>query len=285
MNFSLNDKIDKMYYTFKIRKGNGKYREISAPLDELKAAQNKVIEHLSYIKVARDAMGFINDRSIITNARKHLNKPYLLNIDLENFFPTITSDKVFNALIREGVDEKLAKNITTLCTLDGALPQGAPSSPFLSNVVFKPIDKKISKACKSVAYTRYADDITLSGDKKDVLNAKKQVFDIIKFYGFKVNPGKIHGAKQAMRQEVTGVVVNEKTNIKRDDLMRFRAKLHNLKCKILDGEIKTEDDILLKTGEDLNKVRGYASFIYSANRKKGIYYKNKIKEIERMLKS
>jgi retron-type reverse transcriptase len=284
MNFELIPKIDKLYYTFQIPKGNGKFRKITAPTEELKQAQREVLRSLSHIKVSRDAMGFTEGKSIVTNARKHLGKPFIMNIDMKDFFPSITWGMVVRALIREGVGEDLAKNIAWLCTLDGVLPQGAPTSPFLSNIVCKPMDKKISKLCTNVTYTRYADDITLSGEKEQVLSTLEKVVEVIKSYGLRINYKKVHGFTAAYRQEVTGIVVNQKTNVNRDNILKFRAKLHNILCAIRDGLITTEQDIVDQFDEDIMSLQGYASFISSVNKSKGKLYLDKVNELSKMLK-
>lgn len=283
MNFELINGIEKLYYTFRIPKGNGKFRKITAPREELKQAQREVITNLSHIKISRDAMGFTEGKSIVTNSKKHIGQPFIMNIDMKDFFPSITKEMVVQALIREGIDMELAEKMAALCTLHGVLPQGAPSSPFLSNIVCKPMDKKISKICTNVRYTRYADDITISGNKEDVIETIKKVIEIVKSYGLKINYRKVKGYHSGVRQEVTGIVVNEKSNVNRNDVMLFRAKLHNIKCMICDGIIVTEQDIINRFDEDIASLRGYASFIRSVNKDKGFKYMCKVREIEKML--
>lgn len=283
MNFELINGIEKLYYTFRIPKGNGKFRKITAPREELKQAQREVIANLSHIKVSRDAMGFTEGKSIVTNAKKHIGQPFIMNIDMKDFFPSVTKEMVIEALIREGIDNELAEKMAALCTLHGVLPQGAPSSPFLSNIVCKPMDKKISKLCTNVKYTRYADDITISGNKEDVIETIKKVIEIVKSYSLKINYRKVKGYHKGVRQEVTGIVVNEKPNVSRDNVMQFRAKLHNIKCAIKDGIIVTEQDIMDKFDEDIASLRGYANFIRCVNNDKGLVYVRKVSEIKSML--
>jgi RNA-directed DNA polymerase len=285
MNFELIPRINSLYYTFKIPKGNGKFRKITAPSTELKEAQREVLRGLSHIKVSRDAMGFTNGRFIVTNARKHLEQPFIMNLDMKDFFPSVTWGMVVRALIREGIEEELAKNIAWLCTLDGVLPQGAPTSPFLTNIVCKPMDKKISKLCTKVKYTRYADDITLSGEKADVLEVVQKVIEVINSYDLRINYKKVHGFSRGTRQEVTGIVVNQKVNVNRDKVMNFRAKVHNIKCMILDDIIVTEQDLIDKTGESIASLHGYANFIAIANEAKGRQYLDKVAEISLLLKN
>lgn len=284
------NEIDKMYKDYKIPKGNGKYRHIQAPCDELKEEQRKIlIEDLSSIKINSCAYGFVNGKNIYSNAKEHLEAKTILELDLKNFFDTITYEQVYNALINNKIDKDRAKYIARVCTRNGATPQGAPTSPQLSNIVCKPMDKKIKDLCinYNCKYTRYADDLTFSSSNDDSFNIlqklKPKVQSIINNYGFRINGTKTHTVGKHRRQSVTGIVVNQKLNVSNRDIMKFRAKLHNIIKDIKNNELHTFEELEQKY-DSINSLQGYANFIYQANKNKCQQYVDQVKEIRKTLK-
>ena len=178
---------NKLYKTFEIPKKHG-FRKINAPSSPFK----EILQILNYIFQSsyenhRNSYAYIPKRSIIGNAQNHVNRNYIYSIDLENFFPSITLNRIKSALfpvefIKEQ-EEDLATIIAQLCTYKEKLPQGAPTSPTLSNLVCKEMDNKLYKLAKKhrAKYSRYADDITFSCNK-DIFNKqfKKELRAIIK---------------------------------------------------------------------------------------------------------
>jgi len=144
----------RMYSHFDISKKSGKNRLISAPDDRLK----------NLYKPRNPVHGFVPDRSVRTNAESHLRRRFILNVDLKNFFPTITEARVQGLLESIGIDADVAAIVARICSNNGCLPQGAPSSPVLSNMICFRLDKTLINFSKEhrLLYTRYADDITLS---------------------------------------------------------------------------------------------------------------------------
>lgn len=230
----INDK-DKMYYNFPISKKRGGKRLISMPSQDLKIIQTLIKEKiLEKVKVHDNAYGFINGKSIKENAEKHLNQEVLLNIDLENFFPSIHRGRVyfiFKYLCN--FDNDLAFCLTELTTYKNALPQGAPTSPILSNIVAYMLDVRLSGLAKKnkIIYTRYADDITFSGNK-DKINNKLlySVTKIIEDCGFKLNENKTRFSGKHRRQEVTGLIVNnDVVTVSKKYIKDIRQELYYIK--------------------------------------------------------
>lgn len=230
---------DALYREFDIPKKSGGTRRIVVPSGILKGIQRSIAFMLQYVYFAPEpAMGFVQGRSIKTNAEKHAGKRYVLNTDLSDFFPSIGTSQVRRALVLHGISAEVAKLIASLCCWtddDGKqkLPQGAPTSPVLSNMVCTRMDVRLFGLSKrfGLTYTRYADDITFSSNHS--VYAKdgefwKEFRDIIAQSGFSFNGKKTRLVTRKVRQEVTGLTVGEKVNVSRKYLKNLRAELHNM---------------------------------------------------------
>lgn len=233
-------KPDNMYYDFKIKKKNGEDRHIHAPDKRLKSIQRKLADVLNSVyKIKPAAHGFVMDKNIITNASCHLKRKYVFNMDLENFFEQIHFGRIRGMLMKPpyGIGEEAATVIAQLACYKGKLPQGAPTSPILTNMICSPLDTKLSKLAKkhNVRYSRYADDITFSSNNEfpeeivysDLtgIHVGKELEDIIVKNSFLVNNRKTRVYSYKKRQEVTGLVVNEIVNIRRSYVKEVRAIL------------------------------------------------------------
>jgi len=228
---------NKKYINFKIPKKSGGVREIVAPDKTLKFILQKINLILSNIhQPTIHSHGFLFGRSIKTNAQKHINKKFILNIDIKDFFPSVNFYRIKKELQQKPflLQEPFAKIIANFCCLNKVLPQGAPTSPIITNIVCKNLDINLSKIAKKykLDYTRYADDITFSGNKF-VFSKKlfKEIEKELKKEKFKLNPEKTRIQNRSMRQEVTGLVVNEKVNVNRKYIRNLRALIHNYKNK------------------------------------------------------
>ena len=232
------------YANFNIPKKHGGYRYISNPIHPLKIIQSSIASFFEIVYKPNDnAFGFIKKRSIVDNAIKHVGKDVVVNIDLKDFFNSIDYGKVIEKLIRQPYyfHYNVAKLIADLITVkaDGKgrfLPQGTPSSPIFTNLIADLLDIRLSKLAEkhNMTYSRYADDITFSFNysvyllkwKKNRI-LKRVVFDIIESEGFTINKRKTRFAFKYNRQEVTGLTVNEKVNVKRSYIKNLRTELHN----------------------------------------------------------
>jgi RNA-directed DNA polymerase len=200
------------YRTFEIPKKNGQLRKISEPLPSLKEIQKWILENiLEKCEISPYAKAFIKNRSIRENARFHSNQEILLTLDIRDFFQSIKSKSIYKIFVNLGYTKNLSVLLTNICTLNGELPQGAPTSPYLSNLFFKRIDSRIFGFTNKhkIRYTRYADDMTFSGDFEPgmVINFIKK---ILSNYNLEINDEKIRVRKKHQQQEVTGIVVNNK---------------------------------------------------------------------------
>ena len=247
LKFSYSNPISKHYKTFSIKKKSGKNREICAPFYRLKRIQKCISLLLCAVyEIHPSATGFIPGKSIVDNAKPHVGKKYVYNIDLEDFFPTIYSNRIISRLqyppfnLNEN-DKKyiLAKLIGEICTINiqcenkdvKVLPQGAPSSPVLSNIICQKLDFYLSAACRrfNCNYTRYADDISFSSDENVFKNESefiKEVHRIIDDQNFKINVTKTRLQTSNVRQEVTGLVVNKVVNVRQAYIKEIRMWLY-----------------------------------------------------------
>lgn len=222
----------KMYYDFNISKRSGGKRKISMPNEVLKAVQVLIKEKiLENIKVSDKANGFVAKKSIITNAKEHLNKEKILNIDLKDFFPSIHKNRIYYVFkYLCGYNNDVSFCLTNLVTYKNSLPQGAPTSPILSNIVSYMMDIRLDTMSQKlgIKYTRYADDITFSGSN-NLINTKllSYVNTIIEDCGFKINNKKTRFASKGRRQEVTGLIVNnDKINVPKRYIKEIRQELY-----------------------------------------------------------
>jgi RNA-directed DNA polymerase len=231
------------YTSFEIPKRSGGTRPILAPISALKIIQRKLNQVLlSVYSVKPPVHSFVRDRSVATNASVHVKRNYILNIDLLDFFPSINFGRVRGLFMGKPycLNPKVATILAQICCFNRHLPQGAPTSPIVSNMVCAKMDSQLTQLAKKNMsdYTRYADDITFSTNKSvfpsdfAVINELEQVelgkelVRIISDNGFQINHTKTRLQSRKQRQEVTGVTVNKFTNVRRTYLRSIRAMLH-----------------------------------------------------------
>lgn len=237
---------EKMYQAFEIQKRGGKTRVITAPDDRLKYLQHKIVLLLNQLyRVRNPVHGFVPQKSIKTNATAHLGKRFILNIDLKDFFPSITEKRIVGILRSLGIEDRVSQIIARICCYEGYLPQGAPTSPVLSNMICFRLDKYLMSFAKEARciYTRYADDLTFSSHQPmtklfegvippaghispEILSTKLR--NIFSANGFIINPDKVHYADRNSRRMVTGLKVNEFVNVDRRYIRNIRATLHSI---------------------------------------------------------
>lgn len=234
------------YKTFEIPKKNGDLRQINAPQGDLKEVQRKLANslwayHIEYCKSKNFKLNishaFEKKKSIITNSIIHRNKRYVLNFDLENFFDSFHFGRVrgyFEKNQEFNLPVEIATIIAQLTCYKGCLPQGAPSSPIITNLISNILDMRLIKIARKhkMNYTRYADDMTFSTNDSKFLDFKELFIneltqEVIKS-GFSLNNRKTRLIFRDSRQEVTGLVVNKKINVIRDYSKKTRSMAHNL---------------------------------------------------------
>lgn len=199
-----------LYRTKAIPKKNGGYRNILMPCLLLKYIQRWILDNiLNNINISVVATGFRKNCSIVHNAEKHIGNECILSLDIKDFFPSICIEDIFRIFYSCGYTKEVSYTLAKLCTYDGIMPQGAPSSPAISNIRCLNLDKRISLLCERyrATYTRYADDITISGNS-NITKILPVVRDIIESEGFNVNEKKLRVALPHQRQEITGILIN-----------------------------------------------------------------------------
>ena len=248
------------YVTFTVPKKSGGVRTLSAPHRTLAAAQEWILGNIvDKLPVEAPAHGFVAERSIVTNAQQHVGRAVVVNMDLENFFPSITFPRVRSVFQRVGYSPAVATILALLCTesprkhvvFDGktyyvalgprGLPQGACTSPGLSNQVARRLDRRLGGLAKKLglSYTRYADDLSFSGGAD--MNGRvgyvmARVRHIAEHERFAVNAKKSRVQRRNTAQQVTGLVVNDCVGVRRKEVRRVRAILHRARRDGLDRQ-------------------------------------------------
>lgn len=268
------------YKVFYIPKKAGGYRKIEAPVEKLCYIQKWIkVNILDSIKVSDNAKGFKKNTSIIENARPHVGKEVVINLDIKDFFPSINYAKVFRFFIYIGYTKEVAHLLTQLCTNgNNVLPQGAPTSPGLSNIICLKLDKRLTELAKKVgcSYSRYADDITFSG-KKEIIKIIPLIKRIIQDEGYVINEKKFRIQFSNHLQVVTGLTVNKKINISKQ-----------LKKEIENAIFYAQKFGVDKHMQNINCNRffykehlyGIAYFVKMIDKEKGEKYLNGLDKIE-----
>jgi len=219
---------DSFYKMFRIGKRSGRgYRIISAPSSELKGIQRWInVFILNKIPLPDECIGFRIGHSICDNASPHVKKDFVFHLDVEDFFPTITISRVVGLFKALGYSKEVAFGLGKLTTCQNKLPQGAPSSPSISNIICRKLDYRIRGYCtkRDWSYTRYCDDITISG--MGHMPQNNFISEIIRNEGFKINSQKTNIMRRNTHQRVTGLVVNEGVNVSKHRKKIWRAIFH-----------------------------------------------------------
>lgn len=282
------------YKNFKIPKKGGGERKIEDPQRDLKQVHirlNKYLQSVYYLEKSRAAYGFIvgvrNDddrRNVVSNARQHIKKDYLLNIDLKDFFHSVTREKVLTIFANKPFSFRgeLADILADLTTYNGRLAMGAPTSPVLSNLACREMDQELIAFSSSMlwAFTRYADDMSFSSNQ--LINAEKinSVRAIVRKHGFIINEKKlkIYGPKD--QKIVTGLLVTDKVTLAPDFLPELKSDIEKLKQVVYaqneQGQFSTKwvDKLKLQIRGRLN----FAGFVLRRNNQEYIELKDRFFE-------
>ncbi|MEN9360515.1 MAG: hypothetical protein RL095_2050 [Verrucomicrobiota bacterium] len=286
------------YRRFKLKKKSGGERLISAPKRHLKEAQSWILkELLEKVPLHDAAHGFVPGRSIVSNALPHLGCKILINIDLENFFPSFSFRRVKGLFRHLGYSDKIATILALVATeppgeeveMDGEtwhvatgerlLPQGSPCSPALTNIICRHLDQRMHH-CASKAgfvYSRYADDMSFSAksdpDTQSVGRLMRQINYIVRREGLKIQAKKTKILRQGACREVTGIVVHEKPSICRKKLHAFRSLLHQI------GKSGPAGKTWGQSHHVLAAAKGYALYVKMVDPIKGQRYLDQVEAL------
>lgn len=287
---------DDLYIIHTIKKKNGGERQLCSPYSDLKAVQYAILKGiLEKIPVSKYATAYKRKTGIESNALPHIGKKYILKMDITDFFGSITFDQVYSAAFNTRYFPKhIGVILTNFCCYNETLPQGAPTSPALSNIVMKNFDDNLGRWCEkhSISYTRYCDDITFSSDKP-MYNLYEKTVKMLDEMCFEVNEKKTHFVTSANRQCVTGLTVNQKLAVSKDYKRKLRQEIYY----ILKFGVKSHiafntkgfvtGDITDQARHLLNSVMGKINYILSVEKGEGNEYfktaKEKLLEMRRNL--
>ena len=251
---------------------------------------------LEQVELHRAAHGFRRGRSIVSNAKPHVGSDVVINVDLEDFFPTVTYKRIRGVFRSLGYSDQVSTILALICSepqidevqLDGktyyvakserALPQGAPSSPAITNIICRGLDARLDDSATKLGfvYTRYADDMTLSGSAEATGNIGRmlrRIEHVVGDEGFQIHPKKTRVIRNSRRQEVTGLVVNERVAVSRSTLRRFRATLFQIdKDGPAGKQWGSSPDVLAS-------IEGFANFVAMVQPEKGAHLQMQVRGI------
>lgn len=221
---------DKFYRTYTIKKRSGGERLIEAPYPSLKMVQRWILDNILMPTaiIHPSSVGFTRGKTIVNNAIPHLGADVLLKMDIKDFFPSITEESVVQYFGALGYDTSLSRTLAYLCCKDGRLPQGAPTSPLLSNAIYRKMDMDLARLAyqEDLRYTRYADDLTFSGSRIPIPMIRS-ITSTVKSYNLRVNQEKTRRSGKASRKIITGVSISSGSiTIPRERKRGIRQRVH-----------------------------------------------------------
>jgi RNA-directed DNA polymerase len=276
------------YVEFEVPKRSGGVRRISAPRAKLKEVQRAILEKILEHMPAHDAAhGFVKGRSTVSNAEPHTGSTVVVRVDLEDFFPTVHYRRVKGLFQSHGYGDEVASTLAGLSThrpklpdgtvvWPGALPQGAPTSPAIANLVCRRMDSRLTALAKKAGatYTRYADDLSFSFEKPPEKLGRFLwwVNAILQQEGFLENAPKRRVMRKNSRQRVTGLTVNEQVSIPREERRRFKAILNNCRKHGVESQARGRKDFA-------GWLRGYAAYVKMVHPELGERWQREVKEL------
>ena len=240
--YSISNASFHFYRTFTVPNHNGKIRIINEPYPTLKEIQTWILHNiLETQSVSCFGKAYIPGKHLKENARFHKNQEIVMKFDVKSFFPSISVFEVYKIFKNFGYTKKLSMLFAKISCLEDSLPQGAPTSPYISNLFAKMLDKRIGTYCikNQLRYTRYSDDITISGNISDeqIGRIKGFVTLVLQDYGLTLNKEKTQVLRKSNRQIVTGIVVNEKLSAGTKKKKKIRQEMYYIKKYGLDSHI------------------------------------------------
>ena len=238
--YGLSNCLEKHYHTVYVPKSDGSKRKLSVPDLILKLVQKSIAENiLTQYPISRYAQAYKPGSSIQKNARPHIRKKKDLKLDIEGFFDHILYSQVKDTVFyKEKYSEPIRILLSMLCYYRDSLPQGAPTSPAITNIIMYDFDEAVGAFCneKNIAYTRYCDDMTFSGDfdEKEIIDFVKNELSKLGLY---LKNRKTAVVPATKCQRVTGIVVNEKMNITKDYKKKIRQEMYFIRKYGIDGHL------------------------------------------------
>lgn len=263
--YTLSNTVSSHYHSARIPKGNGEFRELAVPDAELKALQRRIADRiLCHAAISPYATAYRAGGSPLQNALPHVGRPVLLKLDIRHFF-----DKTTYYLIKEKAfpgdvfSEPNRILLATLCSYKGCLPQGAPSSPAISNIVLRDFDNTVGDWCaeRGIRFTRYCDDLTFSGCF-DPSSVKALVSAELNKLGFYLNEKKSLVLRDGQKKTVTGIVVNEKAGISATYKRKLRQEMFYCMKYGVAGHMEATD-IRLSPEEYYRRLLGRVNYVLS----------------------
>lgn len=270
---------DFFYRIFNIKKKNGKLREIKEPLPSLKEIQVWILRNILYnVPVSKFAKAYVPKRNMLDNVRYHRGKDLVLSLDIENFFPSIKESSIQRIFEFMGYSSNISNLLSKLCCYENILPQGAPTSAYLSNIYLIEFDNLVADLCTKieVRYTRYADDLFFSGefDEDKIIEL---VAEELNKLNLKLNKEKIKVMRQSDRQIITGIVVNKTIQLSNENRKEIRQEIFYIKKFGLESHLaKTKNNRANYIFHLLRKIN-YAIYINPKD-KKMLEYKSYIND-------
>lgn len=282
--YSISNRIERNYKVYKIKKNNGNYRTIYSPNNQLKIIQKNILKNiLNHRSISKYAKAYHKGISLKDNASPHLNQKKILKLDIIDFFESIEYPAIYSSCFNEAYFPKTIGHLLTyLCTYESRLPQGAPTSSYISNLVMKDFDEELGKWCEehNINYTRYSDDMTFSGDfnpTEVIQKVRKMLYKL----NLKINNKKIHVISNSQQQNVTGIVVNNKIQVSSKYRNNIRQEIYYIK-KFGLKEHLTKIDYQNNSTKYLNSLTGKINYVLSIdpNNQELINYKNYLKDLK-----
>ena len=286
--YSISNRIENNYKVYKIKKHNGTYRTIYSPNPLLKSIQRKILNNiLNNKEISKYAKAYHKNISLKDNALPHLNKKIVLKLDIIDFFENIEYPTIYKYCFNEVYFPKSVGHLlTTLCTYESRLPQGEPTSSYISNLIMKDFDNEIGSYCEqhNISYTRYSDDMTFSGkfNPRELISiVRKQLYKL----GLKINNKKIHVINNSQQQNVTGIIVNKKIQVS----SKYRNKIRQSIYYIKKYGLKEHLNRINNQKESINYINSlYGKILYilsiDPSNKEFINYKDYVSKLKKAIK-
>lgn len=280
--YAISNNIENNYEIYKVKKKNGKFRTIYAPNSTLKYIQKQILKViLNEQRISKYAKAYHKGISLKDNALHHIHKKIILKLDIQNFFESINFLTVYTHCFSiQYFPKPIGVLLTNLCTYQDFVPQGAPTSAYISNLVMRNFDEEIGFWCaeRGISYTRYSDDMTFSGNFNPHQVIEK-VRPLLQDLGLKLNNEKTCVVNRSCRQQVTGIVVNEKTQVNASYRKKIRQEIYYIKKFGIDSHLSRIHNKIDKRIY-LNQLYGKILFVLQVNSKdkEFIEYKQYLEE-------